>query len=44
MGESLKDATTQEYKPITSLGGVGQVAGDKFKENGFNSAYNLVGQ
>lgn len=40
----LKDSRTQEFKCVTSIGGIGKVAGDKFKADGIEFAYNLVGQ
>lgn len=40
----LKDPATQEYYPVTSMGGVGKVTGEKLCDLGFSYAYNLIGQ
>lgn len=40
----LKDPATQEYVPVTHIGGVGKVTGEKLSELGFTYAYNLIGQ
>lgn len=40
----MKDPATQEFKPVTDLGGVGKVTGEKLIDLGFTHAYQLVGQ